>query len=338
MDDSQLVKYAYVDSTNRDFGLFPSGNAYTLFLTNPIRSIVRIDLVAAKVPNTMYNVNSGQNFLSVNSQNVSIAPGYYDGCGLSCAIVNSSGSAIGMDFLINEGKFIFSSSSPGVTITPSTEAQKLLGFSGSQTLTAASANPVYALDPFYGPLYIFKSMTIIDLSTNEYVFLDIQEFRSTSILDAKKLVGATTDGSSMRSSFGMIPMDVAGGYIKNFKETSDYKQYVEYDYPIVKLDRLTVRWIDKKGQLVNFNGFENNAFTLRFRCVYDKPEPPLPPLPAFDLKRYLEAIPPPPPPPPQKTAWGRWFLILIIAALGFLLLKKTRAVPINEQPDIYAHG
>jgi hypothetical protein len=331
MDDSQTIKYAYVDSTNRDLTLFPSGNAYTLFLTNPIKSIVRIDLVAAKVPNTMYNITDGKNFLTINSQNVSIAPGYYSADALADALVNASGDALAMDFSCSEGKYIFSNVSSSFTLKANTlEAQKTLGLT-SVTSAPASENPVYALDPTYGPLQIAKSTRIIDLSTNEYVFLDIQEFRSTSILDAKKLVGGTTEGSSMRSSFGMIPLDVPGGSIKNFKETSDYKQYVEYDYPIVKLDRLTVRWVDKKGQMISFNGFENNAFTLRFRCVYNKPEPELPPVPAFDLKRYLETVVPPPP-PPKKTAWGRWFLILIICVLGVLLIKRTRVAPINEQP------
>jgi len=328
MDDSQTVKYLYADSTNRDLALYPSGNAYTLFLTNPVKSIVRIDLVAAKVPNTMYNVSKGSNFMNFNSQAVSIDPGYYSASGLASALMSASGSAFAMDFLCNEGLFIFSSSL-AFTITANTpEAIKTLGLT-SVTSGAASANPVYALDPVYGPLQIAKSTTIVDLSTNEYVFLDIQELRTTSVLDAKKLVGATTDGSSMRNSFGMIPMDVQGGLIKNFKEESDFRQYIEYDYPVVKLDRVTVRWVDKSGQLISFNGFENNAFTLRFTCVYDKPQPELPPLPAFDLKRYLETAMPPPPPKVKKTAWGRWVFIAIIAVLGFLLLKKTRVEPVT---------
>jgi hypothetical protein len=151
------------------------------------------------------------------------------------------------------------------------------------------------------------------------VFLDIQEFRTTSVLDAKKLVNGTTEGSSIRSSFGMIPMDVPGGSIKNFKETSDYKQYVEYDYPIVKLDRLTVRWVDKNGQLLNFNGFENNAFTLRFKCVFNKPQPPSPPLQDVQIQRIVDAMmhaPPPPKPEEPKRAFGRWVLLVLV--IGFV--------------------
>ena len=291
MDDSQVIKYAYADSTNRDVTIYPSGSEYTLHLTNPIKNIMRIDLVAAKVPNTMYNVTNGNNFVSVNATNVSIAPGYYSANGLANAIMNASGggSAITIDFLCDEGKYLFSNTSAFTFTALTDEAKRMLGVT-TVTSSPASGNPVYALDPTYGTLAIAKSTSIIDLSVNEYVFLDIQEFRTTSVLDAKKLVNGTTEGSSIRSSFGMVPMDVPGGSIKNYKETSDYKQYVEYDYPIVKLDRLTVRWIDKNGQLLNFNGFENNAFTLRFKCIFVKPDPPPPPLRDVELDRQHDSI------------------------------------------------
>jgi hypothetical protein len=279
---------------------------------------VRIDLVAAKVPNTMYNVTNGNNFVSINGTDVSIAPGYYSANGLASAIVNASGENIGIDFLCDEGKFLFSNTTAFTITALTSEAKKVLGLT-SVTSYAASTDPVYTLDPTYGSLQIAKSSHIIDLTVNEYVFLDIQEFRTTSVLDAKKLVNGTTEGSSIRSSFGMIPMDVPGGSIKNFKETSDYKQYVEYDYPIVKLDRLTVRWVDKNGQLLNFNGFENNAFTLRFKCVFNKPQPPSPPLQDVQIQRIVDAMmhaPPPPKPEEPKRAFGRWVLLVLV--IGFV--------------------
>ena len=336
MDDSQVIKYAYADSTNRDVTIYPSGSEYTLHLTNPIKNIVRIDLVAAKVPNTMYNVTNGNNFVSVDGTNVSIAQGYYSASGLANAIMNSSGNAITIDFLCDEGKYLFSNTSSFTIQALTSEAQKMLGLPATTvTSSLASADPVYALDPTYGSLYITKSVSIIDLSTNEYVFLDIQEFRTTSVLDAKKLVNGTTEGSTIRSSFGMIPMDVSGGLIKNYKETSDYKQYVEYDYPIVKLDRLTVRWIDKSGKLLNFNGFENNAFTLRFKCIFVKPDPPPPPLRDVELDRIVDALqhaPPPPKPPPEKQMWGRWVILLIVIFIVIVYLGYVRVIkPLQEK-------
>jgi len=334
MDDSKVIKYVYADSTNRDTSLYSSGSEYTLFLTNPVKSIVRIDLVAAKVPNTMYNVTNGNNFVSISGTDVSIAPGYYSANGLASAIVNASGENINIDFLCDEGKFLFSNTTSFTVTAHTTEAKKVLGLT-SVTSYAASTSNVYMNDPTYGSLQIAKSDQIIDLSVNEYVFLDIQEFRTTSVLDAKKLVNGTTEGSSIRSSFGMIPMDVPGGSIKNFKETSDYKQYVEYDYPIVKLDRLTVRWVDKNGQLLNFNGFENNAFTLRFKCVFVKPDPPPPPLRDVELDRIVDALqhaPPPPKPPPEKQLLGRWVIVILVLLVIVLYLGYIRIIkPLNEK-------
>mgnify|MGYP003343848811 CR=1 FL=1 len=66
-DDSQRIKYVYADSTNRDKTFYPSGNTYTLHLTNPIHSVIQVDLVAAKVPNTMYNILDGSNVLTFTS-------------------------------------------------------------------------------------------------------------------------------------------------------------------------------------------------------------------------------------------------------------------------------
>jgi hypothetical protein len=334
MDDSQVIKYAYADSTNRDITIYPSGREYTLHLTNPIKNIVRIDLVAAKVPNTMYNVTSGNNFVRIDSTDVSISPGYYSACGLAESIMNASGNAINIEFQCNEGKYLFSNTSPFTIHALTDEAKKTLGLTTVDSFPASSSN-VYMNDPTYGSLEIAKSENIIDLAVNEYVFLDIQEFRTTSVLDAKKLINGTTEGSSIRSSFGMIPMDVPGGSIKNYKETSDYKQYVEYDYPIVKLDRLTVRWIDKNGRLLDFNGFENNAFTLRFKCIFVKPDPPPPPLRDVELDRIVDALqhaPPPPKPPPEKQAWGRWVILLLVIFCLIVYVGYVRVIkPLQEK-------
>ena len=63
-------------------------------------------------------------------------------------------------------------------------------------------------------------------------------------------------------------MDVSSGCIKTFKEHSDYKIQVEYPKPIDQIDRLTVHWRDFYGNLLNFNGVEENSILLRF---YESP-------------------------------------------------------------------
>ena len=54
----------FADSKNRDY---PSGSSYVLHLTTPIKDIERVDLVSARVPNTMWNCTVGSNVISINS-------------------------------------------------------------------------------------------------------------------------------------------------------------------------------------------------------------------------------------------------------------------------------
>jgi hypothetical protein len=344
-DDSQRVKYVYVDSSSRDTALYPSGDAYTLHLTAPLHSVVRVDLVNAKVPNTLYNITDGANIFTFNSIPYSVAPGYYSSCGLADALMNTTGgSALTVTYLADEGRFMFSALDPFTFSANTTELQKALGVAtGTLSSALASSSPVYVNDQTYLGQSIYKSTTLVMLNVTEYVFLDIEELRTTSVLDAKKLINGTTDGSTIRSTFGMVPLDVPSGSIKNFKEGSDYKQYLDYDTPIPKLQRLTVRWLNSKGASVNFQGYDLNAFTLRFHCEYKEPPPPTPPLQDVQIQRIVDAmsmVPPPPKPPPERRILGRWVIAVIV--IGFVaayiaymrllkpLLERLAAVPPPE--------
>jgi len=335
-DDSQSIKYVYVDSTNRDTSLFPSGNEYTLHLTSPLHSVVRVDLVNAKVPNTLYNLTNGSNVMTFNGTQVSIAPGYYSSYGLASALVNASGGSLfGLSYLTDEGKFLFSAASPFTLDVSSSELRTMLGIaSGTKSSFTAASSPVYASDPTYTGQSLYKSTTLVVLAVTEYVFLDIEELRTTSVLDAKKLVNGTTEGTSIRSTFGMVPLDVASGNIKNFKETADYKQYLEYDTPIPKIQRLTVRWLNSQGVPVNFQGFNNNAFTLRIHCEYREPLPPPQPLKDVEIQRIVDAMthaPPPPKPPEEKRAFGRWVILIIVIGVIATYMAYVRLLkPIIE--------
>ena len=61
------VKNVFVTSENRDTAQFPYGNAYTLYLTNPIKNIRKVELVYASVPNTLFNLTSNANFISFSN-------------------------------------------------------------------------------------------------------------------------------------------------------------------------------------------------------------------------------------------------------------------------------
>ena len=100
------------------------------------------------------------------------------------------------------------------------------------------------------------------------VFLDIQELRTMYNECAPQ--GAplgTTNNNTANRAFGMIPMDVVSGTIKRFRKMNDFDSQVDYTYPLQKIDRLTISWTDKNGNILSFNGAEDNSFTLRFHTL-----------------------------------------------------------------------
>jgi hypothetical protein len=318
------TRLLFADSKNRDVTLYPSGNSYVLHLTTPIKDIERVDLVSARVPNTMYNLTRGSNVLAINSSNVSINPGFYSVYGLAQALTTTT---LTLEYLPDEGHFIFSSSSVFSILLHSHEIATMLGLTKGVNLPSSLAGPT---DPVYTGKYILRSTTLVNMSLNEYIFLDIDELRTPSHVDTGAITGAlgTITGSNSNRNFAPVMMDVGSACVKNFHENKDYQVSVTYPEPINVLQRLTVRWVDKTGAPLNFRGWETNAFVLRLHIrdrEREEEEEDLKDMSRrlgdLEIKRMLDeqAKPPPPPPPPKKTPFGKWtiLVLLLLIALGY---------------------
>jgi hypothetical protein len=315
------MRLLFADSTNRDLTLFPSGNSYVLHLTSPLKNIERVDLVSARVPNTMYNLINGSNVFALNTSNVSMNPGFYSAYTLAQA-VSTAITPVTLTYLPQEGHFVFSSTA-GFTIK--IQSQELATMLGLPVGTYV-ANLATALDPSYATQYILRSRTLVDFSLNEYVFLDIDELRTPFNMDTGSIQGTsgTISGSNSNRSFAPILMDVGSACIKNFHENKDYRISIEYPEPIRSLQRLTIRWTDKTGALLNFQGWETNAFILRLYQTPD-PRPTLPPpepLEEIQIKRIVEAMTMVPPPPPEKKFKIPWVLIFVLVLGAFIAWKS----------------
>jgi hypothetical protein len=320
--ESASTRLIFSDAANRDVSLYPSGNSYVLHLTRPIRNIEKVDLVSARVPNTMYNLTDGSNIFSYNSSNVSLNQGFYSAYTLAQAV--TSNATVTLDYLPQEGHFIFSSSSSFTLKIQSSEFATMVGLTNGVSYTASLAT---SLDPAYATKYIVKSTTLVDFSLNEYIFLDIDELKTPFHVDTGALQGTTgtISGSNANRAFAPIIMDVGSACIKNFHENKDYRVSVDYPEPINSLQRLTVRWVDKDGKLLDFRGWNTNAFVLRLHVTPD-PEPTLPPpqpLEEIQIKRLVEAmkVAPPPPPEPKKHKIP-WILIILVILAGFIAWKS----------------
>jgi len=274
----ELIVFA--DSIQRDTTLYPSGNSYTLHLTNPIKNITKVDLMSAVVPNTMYNLTSTSNVIQVDTSNVFLNPGFYSTSSLVSAFNTSAQVAAGtatLAYLCGEGKFIFYGNLTSVTCLTS-DISNLLGLPlGTTAALPLSSNKEFAGMWPSATTYVVSS-SVVTMSVNEYIWLDIAEFRTPLTLDAKQLSRkawgqVTTSGSTAATSFALIPMDVVSGVYKSFKENSDYRISVEFPSRIDSLERLTVAWRDRYGNLLNFNGLNTNSFGIRVHTVVVPSEP-----------------------------------------------------------------
>jgi hypothetical protein len=73
--------YIIIDSRERDYSIYPYPNDYLIELMEPHRNVEKIELVAAMMPKTEYNVNSENNLLLVTISGVKealyLTPGQY---------------------------------------------------------------------------------------------------------------------------------------------------------------------------------------------------------------------------------------------------------------------
>jgi hypothetical protein len=206
-----------------------------------------------------------------------INSGFYGAVDLASEITNtmSNISGVVVTYLASEGKFLFARNALYGAFSMhigSGAFSKLLGFSSSgNTLLNSETVSYNGVDKLVGvsdnQLYrnkhFIKSQTVINMTVNRNIFLDIHELRSVFNQDAKAIDGDTTSGATMSRSFGIIPLDVPSGGIKIFNSNTDYPIHVSYPRVIGRLDRLTVKWVDRNGKGVSFNSVDDNSFVLK---------------------------------------------------------------------------
>ena len=299
MDCTREVKNVFVSSENRDTTLYPNGNSYTLHLTTPIKDIQKVELLHASIPNTMYNLKDGSNvigfsnvFTSPDIAGATDAPnltffslpqGFYSATGLANEIQSAVSNVTGISasYLSNEGKILFTRPTTGNAFSMFVNSNilgSMLGFKSSNTnvivnsssvaVSTGNTYPLYSDHSRYRDKNFVKSDQVVNKHPNEGVFLDIKELRTIYNEDAKSIgPSGTYSGQNINMSFGMIPMDVNSGDIKRFKKNNDYDFDIDYPQVISSIDRLTINWTDRTGELLNFNGMSDNSFMLRFHTL-----------------------------------------------------------------------
>jgi len=276
--------YLVVNSNLRDTTLYPSGNSYTMHLTNPIHDVTRVELVQASVPNVIQNLPDGTNSITLDGSTFSLPNGFYSANGLAAEVQNAIEPVtnVSVTYLANEGKYLLSrpTTDPNgnFTLTLSSTLATLMGFTSTSAGTSASvANDtppttfaLYANNDRYQNTTFLKSDQLVNLTADNYVFLDVAELNTSRMQQAQKIETNSFSTSASQNNFGPIVLDVSSGAIKHFSETSDYIYAVDYYPPISQLSRVTVRWRKTDGTPINFQGLNENSFMLKVTSKFRK--------------------------------------------------------------------
>lgn len=242
------ISYLFIDSNNRES---PHSNSYTVYLTRDIRNVKQVDLIQASVPNVVYNVNNGTNIITDQNGTYSIPVGFYNSVDLADTLSNVLSPSVVCEYENDQGLFVFSALSSFWLQFNTPEIRKCLGITSS--------------DQIYSVNNVIISDKIANLSTSQSVFLDIDELRNDTLIDTKSK--SNFPGTTISRFFAPIPMDVQPGFLKTFSENRDFSYSVEFETPLPRISRLTIRWTDADGQLLNFKGYERNSFLLRVHTV-----------------------------------------------------------------------
>jgi hypothetical protein len=264
-----------IDSADRNTNKFPNVGQYTYMLINEFTEVVAIELAQARIPNTIFNVNSSNNLIYFSEDGetlfrATIAVGNYTSLttfatAVQTALNSAGGSStytVSIDPLtsymtINSnltggtGKFFLQfreCSCPSlICVDPCStgddnpptymknSAGILMGFSASNFEADASGNIIGDLLP--------------DLSGIGYVALHLSAGNESHIKNI-------SNNKNLNGSFSIIPLtaDFGKPVIINTGTTARMSETKFFNPPLRRVDRLMIKFVDRNGNIVDFNG------------------------------------------------------------------------------------
>lgn len=225
------------------------------YLTQPIKNIVRADLVSATVSRSVPVVFDGD-YISLPEFDYNAGTDTYSQAGRYTRI-NVPQGFYDQSTLIN---YINSWNTPNIQVTrepmtffteityPGAANGALLGTSNVFTVLGFLPGH-YDTSYDQGLRKYFIKSTSPGLAEPTQVFLDVEELRHPY----------------MNGFFATFPLDVPAGAIKVFNESSDLKCTVFYPRPLDTIHRITPRWLDQYRNPLQISG----DFLLRLYCKDD---------------------------------------------------------------------
>lgn len=264
-----------VDSRDRETS--QTANNYVMYLTEPVKHIKEVIIRDIQVPNSTYNIKDGQNVFELDNGvgDVTIEPGSYSGLDLASHIYNITTGQGTLDptwnvvYRTGSKKFVFTQANTAFTLTFPAGSEDLadtFGFNSVGAKASTSGAPSYYADDITLQTNFLASDRIADLVKDKYFYLEIEELIDPRVQTAKRSSSSGFAGANLSRIFGKVPVYAGPGSDVFFDRNNTYNLVRRYQSPLTSLARLSIRWIDYQGNLINFNGLPENSFTLELVC------------------------------------------------------------------------
>lgn len=278
-----VIHTVQVDSRDRD-STTQSANNYVMYMTEPVKDIKEVIIRDIQVPNSTYNIkyNGASNVIrigggAVTPFNVEIEPGSYSGLDLASHIYDitsykATGAAGDLDadwnviYRTGSKKFVFTQTSTFSVDFFFDDVADTFGYENTGPHVSSTTVPSWLVNDSTVQNNFIESSKIANLVKDKYCYLEIEELTDPRVQTAKRSDANGFTGSNLSRIFGKVPLYAGPGSDIFFDRNSTFKLVRRYKSPLTSLARLSIRWIDYQGNLLQFNGLDENSFTLELVC------------------------------------------------------------------------
>jgi hypothetical protein len=245
LSPSEVIKYTRIaiDSKTRDKSLFPNANKYEIKLNNEVSDVMSAKLINADIPMSMYLINQYFDTLVVTqngtTQNIQLEHGDYNEVDLATMITDSLNNVFEDQFAVsynkNKDNFTFRSKT-AFTLTFGTSSNSLdalLGFDKAvYTSTAIGVSPYN---------HVITGTYRKNFTYNNCVIMYIDQFDCYH-----------SPANEMDRCFAILPS------VYSLLSISDHPELIKtFSPPIPRLTKLIVKFLDRFGNLYDFNNLEH---------------------------------------------------------------------------------
>lgn len=251
-------------SEDRNMGSYENPNQYVVKLKDIYKNVTSVSLMNACIPNSACLINERNNILPISIDNdeifyIRITSGDYSPDGLVSSIndaINEDINPLSICISYNHctKKFTFMNETPNKTLyiyfnncENTRSIRKVLGFPQKDIIIHYS-----------GVEENIDRFTVETSSKYEAPYKHCLQPDCFSILRIRELENIRSNSTPLDRAFAVIPMNVEQNKNVHIHTDGCCSPFVKYfNPPLARLDRFTIEFLDKQGNLINFEGLEH---------------------------------------------------------------------------------